>query len=66
MFCKTKFSGTSGGREIFIFPVQLTTSRTWQHPCTVPIFDDDHIPCILYIIIRDDYFHMISNQVYYL
>ena len=25
---KTKFSGTNADREIFIFPVQLTTSRT--------------------------------------
>ena len=25
---ETKFSGANGDREIFIFPVQLTTSRT--------------------------------------
>ena len=25
--CETKFSGANGDREIFIFPVQLTTSR---------------------------------------
>ena len=28
---ETKFSGVNGDREIFIFPVQLTTSRIGNH-----------------------------------
>ena len=28
---ETKFSGVDGDREIFIFPVQLTTSRIGSH-----------------------------------
>ena len=43
---ETKFSGANGDREMFIFPVQLTTSRigslTWLI-LTFSICDDDYI-----------------------
>ena len=40
---KTKFSGANGDREIFIFPVQLTTGRIGNHTRlvhTLAIWDD--------------------------
>ena len=48
---ETNFSGTNGDREIFIFPVQLTTSRSGK-PYPVDQYSaicDDHTYIQTYI-----------------
>ena len=51
--CETKFSGANGDREMFIFLVQLTTSRNWQL-CPVYLYsvicdDDTYIKCCIHV-----------------
>ena len=50
---ETKFSGTNGDREIFIFPAQLTTTRIDNLTPLIPTLAicDDHTYSIRFLLI---------------
>ena len=52
---ETKFSGANADREIFIFPVQLTTCRTGNlnrliHTLAICVTIHEYVLCVLYVV----------------